>query len=59
MKLVIKNLHLIKYKESDNNTILINLTNIFWPIVCNSFSKITEEIILDLMSLLESELEMA
>jgi hypothetical protein len=33
---VIKNLSQIKYREGDSGSILINLGNLFWPMVCNS-----------------------
>lgn len=37
---IIKNLSVIKYRENDSGTVLINLSNLFWPMICNSSESI-------------------
>lgn len=59
LRLVIKNFNLIKYKDIDSNAILINLSNIFWPMVCNSSPQIIKEIINDLLMHIENDLEIS
>lgn len=42
---IIKNLSVIKYRENDSGSILINLSNLFWPMICNSSNDMLKSVI--------------
>jgi len=42
----IKNLNQIKYRENESGSILINLSNLFWPMICNSSDSIVKSVII-------------
>ena len=43
-KLIMKNMHILKYKEVDNSSIMLNLGNFFWPMICNCSDKMIESV---------------
>lgn len=58
-KLVIKNMHLIRYKEAEQSSILTNLSTLFWPLVCNCSDGVINSVVDIFLTHLEHDLDAA
>jgi hypothetical protein len=50
-------MHILKYKENENSSILLNLSTLFWSLVCNCSDGVINSVVDTFLTHIERELD--